>query len=314
MKAIILNELGGVENFKYVDFPKPTINDNEVLVKVHSLSVNPVDYKTRTNEGLFMRLFGNEFPAILGWDLSGTVVEIGQNVTDFKMNDEVFGMVNFPDKGNVYAEYVASPASHLALKPANISHQEAAAATLAVLTAWQSLVTYGKVKEGDKVLVHGASGGVGHYATQIAKHLGAFVIGTSSAKNKDFVMKNGVDKHIDYTREDFEKELSDIDFVFNTVGPNLTVGSINVTREGGKIIAIAGGATPENISKAKSKGINLSALMVQSSGEDMKTIADLMEKGIIKSHIAHTFSFDEMAKAHLQLETGRTVGKIVVNF
>lgn len=312
MKAIILNEAGSVSNFKYVDIPKPEINANEVLVKVSALSINPVDYKTRSSEGGIKRFFEDERPVILGWDLSGTIVEAGENVTDFKLNDEVFGMVNFPGKGKAYAEYVAVPASHLALKPENISHEEAAAGTLALLTAWQALVTNGKIKEGDKVLIHGASGGVGHYATQIAKHFKAHVIGTSSAKNKEFVLQNGADEHIDYTKTDFEKEVADVDLVLNSISDAINNRSIDVVKPGGKIIYILGTIAPEYAEKAKNKNVDLFAILVASSGADMKAVADLMQKGIVKSHVSQVFSFDEMDKAHLQLETGRTVGKIVV--
>lgn len=312
MKAIILNEAGSTSNFKYVDIPKPEINADEVLVKVSALSINPVDYKTRSSEGGIKRFFEDERPVILGWDLSGTVVEAGENVTDFKLKDEVFGMVNFPGKGKAYAEYVAVPVSHLALKPENISHEEAAAGTLALLTAWQALVTNGKIKEGNKVLIHGASGGVGHYATQIARHFKAHVIGTSSGKNKEFVLQNGADEHIDYTKTDFEKEVADVDLVLNSISDAINNRSIDVVKPGGKIIYILGTIAPEYAQKAKNKNVDLFAILVASSGADMKAVADLMQKGIIKSHVSEIFSFDEMDKAHLQLETGRTVGKIVV--
>jgi NADPH:quinone reductase-like Zn-dependent oxidoreductase len=314
MKAIILNEAGSVDNLRYVDLPKPIIQDDEVLVKVHSLSVNPVDYKARKNIGTLSWLFGNERPVILGWDLSGTVIELGKNVQSFQINDAVFGMVNFPGKGNAYAEYVAVPVSQIALKPNNISHQEASAATLAALTAWQSLVTKGKVKKGDKVLIHGASGGVGHYALQIAKHLGAYIIGTSSAKNREFVLQNGADEHIDYANEDFEKIVSDIDFVLDTIAEEIIPRSINITKTGGTIVSIPSGNIPqEYVEKAQDKGIDLSFVLVQSSGEDMGILADLLQRGILKSHVSETFTFEEMPKAHLQLETGRTVGRVVVN-
>jgi NADPH:quinone reductase-like Zn-dependent oxidoreductase len=311
MKGIILAEAGSVDNLKYVDLPKPTINENEVLVKVKALSINPVDSKARANAGSLNWLFGAERPVILGWDLSGTVVEVGEKVQTFKVNDAVFGMVNFPGKGNTYAEYVSVPATHLTLKPTNISYEQAAGATLAALTAWQ--VLFGHIRKGDRVLIHGTSGGVGHYAVQIAKHLGAYVIGTSSGKNKAFSLGMGVDKHIDYTLKDFEKELADIDFVFDTVGGDIMSRSINITRQGGKIVTIPTGNIPQDyLEKATTKSIDLSFVLVKSSGEDMAILADLMQKGILKSHISHTFPFDEMAKAHLQLETGRTVGKIVL--
>ena len=273
-----------------------------------------MDYKARANDGTMTWLFGSERPVVLGWDLSGIIEGIGSKVIDFKVGDEVFGMVNFPGKGNAYAEYVAVPFSHLTLKPESISHQEAAAATLAALTAWQTLVTNGKVKKGDKVLIHGASGGVGHFATQIAKYLGCYVIGTSSEKNKDFVLQNGTDQHIDYTKVAFENVVSEVDFVLDTIAGDTLEKSINITRNGGNIITIPSGNIPqEYLNKAKAKNVSLQFVLVESSGVDMKIISDLMEKGIIKSHISNQYNFDKMADAHLQLATGRTVGKVVVN-
>jgi NADPH:quinone reductase-like Zn-dependent oxidoreductase len=314
MKAIILNEAGPIDNLQYIDMAKPILKSNEVLVKTISLSINPVDYKARANSGSLQWLFGEERPIILGWDLSGTVVEIGKDVSDFKIGDAVFGMANFPGKGNAYSELVAVPSMHLTLKPANISYPEAASATLAALTAWQSLAKKGNVKKGDKVLIHGASGGVGHYATQIAKHLGAYVIGTSSAKNKEFVLQNGADKHIDYATENFSEIVSDADFVLDTLAGDTISKSIDVTKTGGIIVTIpSGNIFSEDIDKAKSKGIDLSFLLVESSGGDMLEIAQLMEKGILKSHVSKIFSFDEMGEAHLYLEKGRTVGKIAIN-
>lgn len=314
MKAIILNEAGSVDNLQFVDIAKPTIENNEVLVRTISLSVNPVDYKVRSTNGALTWILGEERPAIIGWDLSGTIVEIGDAVTDFQIGDAVFGMANFPGKGNAYAEFVAVPSTHLTLKPANISHQEAASATLAALTAWQTLVKKGNVKRGQKVLIHAASGGVGHYATQIAKHFGAYVIGTSSAKNREFVLQNGVDKHIDYTTENFQELVADVDFVLDTIGGDTILQSLAITKKGGTIVTIANSnISNEELEKAKSKDVNLSFLLVQSSGDDMLQIAQLMEKGILKSHVSKTFSFDKMGEAHLHLEKGRTVGKIVVN-
>ncbi len=314
MKAIRLKEAGHVDNFEYLELPKPKIKEDEVLVKTNALSVNPVDYKARANEATLTWLFNEERPVILGWDLSGTIKEIGSKVSGFKIDDAVFGMVNFPGKGNAYADYVAVPASHLTLKPKSISHQEAAAATLAALTAWQTLVTSGNVQKGHKVLIHGASGGVGHYAVQIAKYFGCYVIGTSSEKNKKFVLENGADQHIDYTKVNFEEVLSDIDFVLDAIAGSTIEKSIKITRSGGSIVTIPSGNIPqEYLDKAKAKNVSLSFVLVKSSGEDMNIIADLLKKGIIKSHVSNQFDFDKMADAHLQLETGRTVGKVVVN-
>jgi len=313
MKTIILNEAGSVDNLQYIESAKPTINGNEVLVKTVSLGVNVIDYKVRSNDGALNWILGADRPAIIGWDLSGTVVEVGDDVTDFKIGDAVFGMANFPGKGNAYAEFVAVPSAHLTLKPATISHEEAASATLAALTAWQTLVEKGNVKKGDKVLIHAASGGVGHYATQIAKYLGAYVIGTSSAKNREFVLQNGADQHIDYTTENFQEIVSDVDFVLDTLGRDTILRSLDVIKQGGTIVSIASSnLSTEELEKAKSKEVNLSFLLVQSSGENMLQLAQLLEKGILKSHVSKTFSFDQMGEAHLYLEKGRTVGKIAI--
>jgi NADPH:quinone reductase-like Zn-dependent oxidoreductase len=187
MKAIILKDFGGVENLVPAEIPVPTIAADEVLVKLKTISINPVDAKTRSGKGVAGRM-KDESPIILGWDLSGEITEVGADVTAFKPGDEVFAMIDFPKSGKAYAEYVKAKADELALKPAGISHEEAAAATLAALTSWQAFHTYAPIKPGDRVLIHAASGGVGHYAVQIAKHLGAYVIATSSAANREFVL------------------------------------------------------------------------------------------------------------------------------
>jgi len=212
MKVITLYEPGSIENLKIEEVDIPQISDNEVLVQVKAISINPVDVKSRAGKGVYGRLKDIK-PLILGWDISGIITQKGKDVTDFEIGYEVFGMVNFPGHGKAYAEYVAVPANQLALKPASISFEEAAAATLAALTAWQALVNNAKVKSGDKVLIHSAAGGVGHYAVQIAKFLGAHVIGTSSANNRDFVLSLGADEHIDYQNQQFEDRAADLDFV-----------------------------------------------------------------------------------------------------
>ena len=186
MKAIILKQFGGIENLSITEMPVPFLMEDEVLVKIKSISINPVDVKTRSGKGV-SAILKNDHPMILGWDFSGTIEKAAAAVKNFKNGDDVFAMVRFPQTGKVYAEYAAVPASQLAMKPANVSHQEAAAACLAALTAWQSLTINYKLTPGERVLIHAASGGVGHYAVQMAKYLGAYVIGTSSAANKDFV-------------------------------------------------------------------------------------------------------------------------------
>ena len=311
MKTIILNEPGGTEKLIYVQTDVPNLSEGEILVKVAAIGLNPVDYKARSSAGTLSNFFGQQRPAILGWDISGTVV--GSESSDFNVGDDVFGMVNFPGQGKAYAEYVAVPASHLTLKPSDISHVEAAAATLAALTSWQALLTNAHIKAGDRVLVHAASGGVGHYATQIAHHFGAHVIGTSSAINREFVVKNGADQHIDYQSQAYENILTDIDVVLDTIGGSNIPKSINVTKPGGQVISIVTHNLPEEyLQLAKTKNVHLTSMLVKSSGTDMQQIARLLKDKSLKSHVSAVYHFEEMHLAHQQLETGRTVGKIVV--
>jgi NADPH:quinone reductase-like Zn-dependent oxidoreductase len=313
MKIIQVGQPGIDTKFNYTEIQLPAINDHQVLVQVHAISINPVDYKARKNPGTRKFLFGDAAPIILGWDVSGTISAIGKNVHEFSIGDAVFGMVNFPGAGNAYAEYVAVNATEIAHKPANITHQEAAAATLAALTAWQVIEQKAKVQRGQKVLVLGASGGVGHYAVQLARDAGAFVIGTSSARNKDFVLGLGADEHIDYTRQQIENVVKNIDLVIDTVGGEAIHGAIACARNGGQIVTIpSGNISEEYLAGAAAKQVDLSFLLVKSNGVDMQKIAALLQQGVIRSQIADTFGFAEMEKAHAQLETGRTVGKIII--
>lgn len=309
MKSIVLKDFGSVDNLVYEELPMPSINDGEVLIQTKAISINPVDVKTRSGKGRAAKL-KDEHPIILGWDVSGVVVSSKSDL--FKEGDEVFGMINFPGHGKAYSEYVSAPASHLALKPSNITHEEAAAATLAALTAWQALVDHAKIKKGDRVLIHAAAGGVGNYAVQIAKHIGAYVIGTSSAGKRDFVLSLGADEHIDYTSQSLEDATSDIDFVLDAIGGDSIDNSLKVMRKGGTIISIPSGPNDAVGIKAEAVGAIGYPIMVQSNGEDMKKIAALLESGAVRSHVSQVFSFDEMRAAHLSLETGKTQGKIIV--
>ena len=311
MKAIVLKQPGGTEELKYVLLDTPSIRPNEVLVRVKAISINPVDVKTRSGRGLYSRLAGKD-PLILGWDISGIVIETGDAVTGLIVGDEVFGMVNFPGHGQAYAEYVAAPADHLALKPAGISHEEAAASTLAALTACQAIIHNAKVKAGQRVLIHAAAGGVGHFAVQIAKHAGAWVAGTSSAANRDLVMSLGVDQHIDYHSVPFEESVSNIDFVLDTIGGENIDRSLLVTKKGGTVISIPTGLNESVTQKANAAGINGYSILVRSSGSDMKYLAKMLSNKELTAHVFRTFLFDEMDEAHKQVESGHTAGKVIV--
>ena len=312
MKAIILSEPGSTDKFVYKEISVPQIGPGEVLVKVHSISINPVDAKTRQGGGAFLYAdFSKEKEIILGWDISGVVTASESEL--FKEGDEVFGMVNFPALGKAYAEYVAVPGEQLAVKPSNISHEEAAATTLALLTAWQHVAEHSKVKAGDRVLVNAASGGVGHYAVQIAKYLGAYVIGTSSAANRDFVLSLGADEHIDYQTQKLNEATANIDVAVASLGQENVRRSIEVTNNGGRVVSIVSQFTDELRTLADSKSITGDFYPVHLSSENLQLLAHLLGNGSIKPKVSKIFSFDQMAEAHLQIESGRTVGKIVVN-
>lgn len=314
MKAMIIKENGGPEKFIPYDIPQPDIGDNEVLVRVKAISINPVDTAVRQSKQVMtkiMKIDREQDFYIPGWDISGTIVNAGNST--FSAGKEVFGMINFPGQGKAYAEMVAASVDHLAEKPSNISHEEAAGATLAALTAWQALVTHGNIKNGDKVLVHGASGGVGHFAIQIAKNFGAHVIAVASGSSREFVMKLGADQFIDYQAERFEKIIADADLVLDSVNDrNNLWRSIEVCRKGGKLISIKYYFDDELMNKARQKDLYAIRMMVASNGKDMESIATLLASGKMKSNVASTFPFERLADAHKQVENGKNRGKVIV--
>ncbi|WP_338870539.1 NADP-dependent oxidoreductase [Spirosoma sp. SC4-14] len=309
MKAIILTDFGSVDNLVLSDIEVPVAANGDVLIKTSAISVNPIDVKTRAGKGV-SALLKNTQPMILGWDISGVVVESKTAV--FKPGDEVFGMANFPGLGKTYAEYVSVPANHLTLKPASISHAEAAAASLAALTAWQALVSHATIRPGQRVLIHAAAGGVGHFAVQIARQMGAYVIGTASAQNRDFVLSIGANEHIDYKAQPLAEATQDIDFVLDAIGGENIDHSLAVMKPGATIISIPSGKNELVKEKAEANGMIGYPIRVQSNGGDMKQLADLLADGRMKAHVSQTFGFDEMKKAHQQIETGKTQGKLVV--
>ena len=312
MEAYLLNEAGDVENLVLSEVKKPEIKADEVLVETKAISINPVDVKARSADEVLTMILGTEDrPVILGWDIAGTVVAVGEEVNELEVGNKVFGMVNFPGQGKAYAEYVASPTSHLAIMPEKATFEEAAATTLAALTALQALQP--RVNKGDRMLIHASSGGVGHFAIQIAKKLGAYVISTSSAKNRDFIMSLGADEHIDYREQKFEEVLSDIDFVLDGMGGEVLENSLKVVKDGGIIVSLPTHQFPEDLqSKADQCNVALEFVLVQSSGEDMNTLKGMIEADELKPQVSKIFPFEKMADAHIQIESGRTVGKIVV--
>lgn len=313
MKAMVLNKFGGIENFEIKNILMPEIKPGEVLVNIKGIGIDQIDIKTRKGSGMASR-FDPDKPIVLGWDMSGVVMQVGKDVHDFKVGDEVFGTINFPGRGSSYAEYAAVPADQITLKPSNISHTEAAAATQSPLTAWQALVTTGKIKRGDKVLIHGAAGGVGNYAVQIAHHLGAYVVGTASSEDKIFVKSLGANEVIDYKTQHFEEITDGFDFILDGIGGENFERSLKVLKPEGVIVLLPSDKkeAAEKVTE-EHKISNYYHILMHSSGEDMKRIAAMLENGSMKVYINQTFAFDKIPQAHEQMEAGGNRGKIVVS-
>ena len=306
MKAIRIHEFGGPDVLKYEDAPQPVPAADEVLIKVHASGVNPVDSKIRA--GHAQGKFPISFPLIPGWDVSGEIEEVGNAVLNFRKGDEVYSRPD-PTRNGTYAEYVVVKADQVNQKPKSINHDKAAAVALAGLTAWQGLFTHGDLQDGQKVLIHGASGGVGTYAVQFAKWKGAHVIGTASTDNIDFLYELGADDVIDYKNEKFEEEVKDVDLVFDLIGGDTQKKSLQVIKNGGRLITTV---KPENQEEAKLKNIHIEGFMAQSLPGDLQQIADLIDSGKVKPVISEIIPIENAAEAHEKIEKGHTRGKIVL--
>ena len=312
MKAIILKDYGSVENLIEEDVLKPTPKIDQVLIKVRANSINPIDVKTRKGMGAANWSSINP-PFILGWDISGTIENIDKSVKHFKIGDEVFGSIGFPGLGLTNAEYAVANVNEIVLKPKNVSHQEAAAASMAGLTAWQALSRFVTPKKGDRVLIHAASGGVGHIAVQMVKSFGAYVIGTSSSKNKDFIMSLGADEHYDYLAAPFEKNINPVDFVLDTVGRDTTMRSLDVLKTGGALVSILPHVDKQIQQLANKKGVGCFFSLMKSSSKDLESVAEMLFQKKIIPYISQQFKLEELKKAHIQMEQGHTLGKTVIN-
>ena len=311
MKPITQQTLGGPEVLVVSEVDRPTPLPTEVLVRVHAAGVNPVDWKSRAGGGMAGVL--GDPPFILGWDVSGVVEEVGFGVTTVKPGDEVYGMPWFPRAASAYAEYVTAPSRQFALKPANLSHVEAAALPLAVLTAWQALVDTAHVSAGQRVLVHAAAGGVGHLAVQIAKAKGAHVIGTASAGKHEFLKSIGADEVVDYTAVRFEDVVSDVDVVIDLVGGDNAIRSVGVLKPDGILVAVPSGLQ-EGVAEAAAKaGVRSTPFLVEPDGAALTEIAGLVADGKIKVQIEAVLPLADAGKAHELGEAGRSTGKIVLS-
>jgi NADPH:quinone reductase-like Zn-dependent oxidoreductase len=311
MKAVSQDRFGEPGLLRVTDVPRPEPLPTEVLVRVHAAGINPIDWKSRAGSGL--PGIGAP-PLTVGWDVSGVVEEVGFGVHTLRVGDEVYGMPWFPRPASAYAQYVTAPARQLALKPTTMSHEIAAALPLAALTAWQCLTDAAHVTAGQRVLIHGAAGGVGHLAVQFAKHLGAHVIGTARADDHAWLRSLGADEVVDYTRTRFENDVRDVDVVLDTVGDGIdrtSTRSLDTLRPGGMIIPIPG-PSPELMQQAQQSGMRVTGFLVEPDGASLRAIAELVDAGAIAVRIGKTFALADAAEAHRLGEKGHTQGKLVL--
>jgi NADPH:quinone reductase-like Zn-dependent oxidoreductase len=314
MKAIRIVEFGGTEVLKLVAVDRPVPAPDEVLVKVFASGVNLVDCVIRsgTNENFksFLKL-----PLILGCDLAGIVEEVGKEVTNFKKGDEVYGCPNFPGDGS-YAEYCAAKASQFALKPKSISFTEAAGVPLAALVAWAGLFELGQLQEGQRILINGASGGIGSFAVQFAKSKGAYVIGTTSASNMEYVKQIGADEVVNYNTQNFEELLQNIDLVFDASplrDNNERLKGVSVLKDSGIFVSV-------NVDFPFDDSVNAALARKNAKGEmvggqkheHLAEIAKLIDEGKVKVTISKVFPLEHVALAQEQSVTGHVRGKLVL--
>ncbi len=304
MKAAIINTYQAPIEIGEVD--TPALTDDSVLIAVHAASINPIDDILRS--GKIKDMTPLTFPHVMGYDISGEVTQVGKHVTRCKVGDAVFARPNQDDAGAI-AEFARVKDSELAIKPQTLSHAEAASVPLTGLTAWQALITRAKLKASDKVLIHAGSGGVGTFAIQIAKHVGAHVATTCSGRNADLVKRLGADVVIDYETEQFDELLSDYDVVFDMLGGDTMKRSFKVLKKGGMMVSIKGQDT-DNL--AAEHGVRFEWFLMEPDGEMLGELGALIDTGAVKPVIGKTFPMEQSAAAYEELANGDSVGKIVV--
>ncbi|MER9525273.1 NADP-dependent oxidoreductase [Mesorhizobium sp. M0292] len=330
MKAFVVDKYSKKGILRLAEMPEPELLDNDVLVEVHAAGVNLLDSKIRTGE--FKLVLPYRRPFILGHDVAGRVVRVGSKVRKFKPGDAVYAR---PRDGRIgtFAEFIAIDEADVALKPANLSMEEAASIPLVGLTAWQALIERAGLKAGQKIFIQAGSGGVGTFAIQLAKHLGAIVATTAGAASNDLVRDLGADVVVDYRKDDFEKILSGYDVVLNSQDAKTLEKSLTVLKPGGKLISISGPPDPEfarkqglNVvlrlllrllsrgirTKAKRRGVGFSFLFMLAQGEQLSKITSLIEDGAIRPVVDRVFPFEATNEALAYVETGRAKGKVVV--
>lgn len=312
MRAIAIESFGGPEKLKLMGLPRPKPGKGEILVRVVAAGVNPVDWKIR--EGSYKGLFPHVFPVIPGWDVAGVVEELGDGAARFRKGDKVWAYARKPVvQWGTYAEYVTLTETSAAAVPSKLLFEEAASVPLAALTALQATEKAG-VRTGMTVLIHAAAGGVGHFAVQLARNLGAKVFGTAGPANQEFVLGLGAEGVIDYTREDFREALrrlspEGVDAVLDAVGADTLSRSFDVLKPGGRLVSIV---EQPDASEARQRGVRVESLFVEPNGEQLAMLAGLVGRGKLRTHVSRIYPLARAADAQRESQTGHVRGKLVL--
>jgi NADPH:quinone reductase-like Zn-dependent oxidoreductase len=307
MHAIVQTGYGGPEVLREAEIPRPEPGPGQVLISVHAAAINPTDWKHRAGP-----IFVDRVPKVLGWDVSGVVAEVGYGVTLHEPGDEVFGMLPYPYGVGGYAEYAVAPARSMVAKPEGLDHVHAAALPLAGLTAWQALSDTAHIHEGQRVLIQGGAGGVGHLAVQIAKSLGAYVYATASADDIGFVSSIGADEVVDFRGTDIRETVWDVEMALVPFDGEVRRRSLDSVRAGGTLVTLAGNATEEELKAARSRGIDFITLLVESDHFGLKVIAELARNGKLRPRVAKALPLGEAGRAQAIGERGGVGGKLVL--
>lgn len=305
MKAVIVNSQGSFDDILIQEIPKPLMKENELLVKVHAAGVNPVDFKVVLH-GYFPR------PLILGSDIAGTVEAVGNDVKNFKPGDEIIGSLEWY-KQSAFAEYVATQEKYITYKPANLTFTEAAGIPLAALTAWQALFDKLHLQKGQKIVIHAAAGGVGLFAVQLAKWAGAYVIGTASERNRDFLLSAGADEVVDYTKYKLSEKVTGADAVLDTIStPEVQEESFKSLKRNGEYVSIVSTNVPVDETLLAKYEVHAQKFLFQSDADQLKKIVQLIEEGHVKVFIDKTFPLKDARAAMEYLYTARARGKVIL--
>jgi len=307
MKAVRIHNYGGPEVLRFEDAPRPTPGSGELLIKVHAAAVNPVDGKIRA--GYMKEIVPFVLPFIPGWDVSGVVETTGSGATKFKKGDEVYARTDLSRNG-AYAEYIVVKEAEAALKPRSVDHLHSAAITIVTSTAWQALFDHAALGNEQRILIHGAAGGVGSFAVQLAKWKGAYVIGTASTENQAFLRELGVDQAIDYEKARFDDVVHNVDVVFDTIGGDTRERSWKVVKKGGILVSIVG--PPPSVDEAAKHGVRSAFFLAQTNASQLAEIAKLVDSGKVYPIVETVLPLAEARRAHELTEKGHARGKIVL--